>query len=84
MNRAQAIEAIRESQPIVIESRKFGIVADWYSTRDKNEFAGWLRARFDEGAYPPSEYNRTWRAWRTVPTAVQRRERPWITPTMAR
>lgn len=77
MTAEEAMNAIRRSQPIVIESRKYGIVADWYSARDKNEFAEWLRGRALAGAYPEIEYGRTWRAWHIEPTAEQRKATPW-------
>ena len=77
MNANEAIRAISGNQPIVIESRKFGIVANWYTTRDKAEFAEWLRGRMEAGAYPEHEYNITWRCWRLLPTESLRRSEPW-------
>ena len=73
----EAMRAICRSQPIVIESRKYGVVADWYFARNKNEFAEWLRRRTLAGAYPEIEYGQTWRAWHIEPTAEQRKATPW-------
>ena len=77
MNAKEAMNAIQRNQPILIESRKYGIVTDWYSARNKNEFSELLRRRTLEGAYPEIEYGRTWRAWYIEPTAKQREKAPW-------
>ena len=48
----EAMAAVSGNHPIVIETRKYGVVADWYSARNKNEFSEWMRRRVLEGAYP--------------------------------
>lgn len=73
----EAMAAISGNQPIVIETRKYGIVADWYSARNKNEFSEWMRQRVLAGAYPRIEYNRTWRGWFWEPDENQRRATKW-------
>lgn len=73
----EALAMIESGSAVVIESRKFGIVANWYTTRDKAEFAEWLRGRVAAGAYPEDEYEITWRAWPVPPTDFERRSEPW-------
>lgn len=74
----EAMAAVSGNHPIVIETRKYGVVADWYSARNKNEFSEWMRRRILEGAYPRIEYNRTWRAWENgTPSDEQRRATEW-------
>ena len=73
----EALALIEIGSAVVIESRKHGLVANWYTTRDKAEVAEWLRGRVAEGAYPEEEYGRTWRAWSVPPTEVERRGTPW-------
>lgn len=77
MNAKEAMRAIKASQPIVIETRKYGIVADWYSARNKNEFSEWLRRRVLDGVYSEIEYGRVWRAWYIEPTPRQREAAAW-------
>ena len=77
MSKKGALAMIAVNGMVVIESRKYGIVANWYTTRDKAEFAEWLRGRVAEGAYPEEEYGRAWRAWSVPPTEVERRGTPW-------
>ena len=69
--------AIADNNPLVIESRKYGIVANWYTTRDKAEFAEWLRGRMEAGAYPEREYGRSWRAWNQNVTREKVKAEPW-------
>lgn len=73
----EAMRSLSGSQPIVIETRKYGIVADWYSARNKNEFSEWLRRQVVAGKYPRIEYNRTWRCWFWEPDENQRRSTKW-------
>lgn len=73
----EAITAIRGGQPIVIETRKYGITANWYTTRDKAVFSDWLRTRQRLGNYMVKDYGKTWRAWKTEPTDEQRRGTEW-------
>lgn len=73
MDKTEALRAIRGNQPIVIESRKYGIVADWYAARNKNEFSLWLRRQVLADVYPEIEYGRTWRAWAIEPTDKERK-----------
>lgn len=73
----EALALIESGSAVVIESRKFGIVANWYMTRDKAGFAEWLRGRVAAGAYPKDEYGITWRAWSVPPTDFERRSEPW-------
>lgn len=73
----EALALIEIGSAVVIESRKYGIVANWYTTRDVVEFAEWLRGRVAEGAYPEEEYGRAWRAWSVPPTEAERRNTPW-------
>ena len=73
----EALALIEIGSAVVIESRKYGIVANWYTTRDKAGFAEWLRGRVAEGAYPEDEYGITWCAWSVPPTDFERRSEPW-------
>ena len=73
----EAIAAIVGNHPIVIETRKYGIVADWYSARNKNEFYERLRRRVVAGEYPRLEYNQTWRGWQWEPEENQRMSTKW-------
>lgn len=77
MDKDEAFCAIRGNHPIVIESRKYGIVADWYAARNKNEFSLWLRRQALADVYPEIEYGRTWRAWYFEPTDKQRKKMKW-------
>lgn len=77
MSAGEAMRAIQGNQPIVIETRKYGIVADWYAARNKNEFSEWLRRQVLAGAYPRIEYGQTWRAWKIEPTNRQREKKKW-------
>lgn len=77
MSQKGALIAIRCGGPIVIESRKYGIVANWWTARSFPEFTAWLRGRVAEGAYPEEEYGRAWRAWSVPPTEEERRGTPW-------
>ena len=77
MSCEEALALIESGSAVVIESRKYGIVANWYTTRDKAGFAEWLRGRVAAGAYPEDEYGITWRCWTQRPTEEQRRNTPW-------
>lgn len=77
MNASEAAMAIHDSQPLVIESRKYGIVADYYTAKDKGSFFIWLRRQRHVGEYPMRDYGETWRAWRTTPTEEERGAAPW-------
>lgn len=77
MNPDEAMNAIRGNHPIVIESRKYGILANWYAARNKNEFSEWLRRQALAGAYLRIEYGQTWRAWKVEPTNKQRETKKW-------
>lgn len=77
MTVVEAMAAISGNRPIVIETRKYGIVADWYTTRDKAGFSDWLRTRRNLGNYIVKDYGKTWRAWKTEPTDEQRRATEW-------
>ena len=73
MTKQEAMNAIRANQPIVIESRKYGIAGNWYEARNKNEFSEWMRRLVLAGTYVEIEYGRTWRAWFIEPTDKQRK-----------
>lgn len=77
MSKKGALAMIAVNGMVVIESRKHGLVANWYTTLDKAGFAEWLRGCVAEGAYPEEEYGRTWRAWSVPPTEARRRGTPW-------
>ena len=77
----EALTAIADNNPLVIESRKHGIVANWFTARDKDVFAAWLRGRMEAGAYPEHAYNFMWRCWTQPPTEEQRRTMPWLRST---
>ncbi len=72
MTLQEAMAAIRERRPIVIELRKYGVVANWHAARDKDAFWKWLEARMHAGDYPESAYGRTWRTWDVPPEIVAR------------
>lgn len=38
-----ALDVIEKERPIVIESRRFGIIANWFTAFDKDGFLIWLR-----------------------------------------
>ena len=73
----EALALIETGSAVVIESRKYGIVADWYTARDKAEFAEWLRGCVAAGAYPEREYGRSWRAWNQNVTREEVKAEPW-------
>lgn len=77
MTLKEALTAIADNNPIVIESRKYGIVANWFTARDRDVFAAWLRGRMEAGAYPEHAYNIMWRCWTLPPTDSMRRSEPW-------
>ena len=72
-----ALDMIEKERPIVIESRRFGIIANWFTAFDKDGFLIWLRVQRDIGRYPAREYGRTWRAWDQNVTQEQVKTAPW-------
>ena len=77
MTREDAMARIEGGYPILIESRKYGIVANWWTARDKAEFDAWLHERVAAGAYPEREYGRSWRAWNQNVTREEVKAEPW-------
>ena len=77
MTYKEAQVAIADNNPLVIESRKYGIVANWFTARDKDVFAAWLRGRMEAGAYPEREYGWSWRAWNQNVTREEVKAEPW-------
>ncbi len=71
----EAFTAIAGGAPIVVEIRKYGIVANWYTAKNKDEFAEWLRRQ--AAKYLRITYNRTWRAWHQEPDKRQRETTQW-------
>lgn len=79
MTGKDAMNAIMRDKPIVIESRKYGIVANRVAAADREEFSGWLCQRVQAGAYPAEEYGYSWRAWSHAPEPWQMDVIPWKT-----
>lgn len=59
--------------PFVLESRKYGIIGNAYTT--DGDFYEWFRQWWND--HDELVYMRDWRCWETEPTEAERQATPW-------